>query len=188
MQNKTFYSITFLIFIFLSVYPDLRASPNKPSLFSISEKWLDQNGKDFLFSSLKGKMTVLSMVYTTCDYSCPLITQKMISIYKRVPEKSRSKVKFILVTFDPKRDTSQKLKSYALKNKLDETSFLLLTSSEINTHMLSIALNFQYKKMDNDQFSHSNLITILDKDGVIVHQQDIGKSSKDILKIIATAM
>ena len=160
------------------------AKESKPSLFSIKGKWSDQNGKDFSFSSLKGKMTALAMVYTSCDYSCPLITQKLKSIHRKLMEKSKKHTKFLLITFDPKRDTSAVLKKYSVSQKIDESSFSLLTSSEENTHTLSIALDFKYKKMGDDHFSHSNQITVLDKNGSVILQQDISKEVDKIVEVI----
>jgi protein SCO1/2 len=161
-----------------------QAKESHPSLFAIQGKWKDQNGKDFSFSSLKGKMTVLAMVYTSCDYTCPIITQKLKSIHRKLSKKSSDQTKFLLITFDPKRDTVAVLKKYSTSQKLDESSFILLTATETDTHALSMALDFKYKSMGEGHFSHSNQITVLDKDGSIILQQDIGKELDKIIEVV----
>lgn len=146
----------------------------KPSLFSLDYLWTDQDNKKVVLKDFKNKITILSMVYTTCDYSCPLITSKFEAIYNKLSKKNRKQINFVLITMDPQRDTPKVLKEYTVKRKLADKNFHFLTSSPQNTHAFSLSLGFQYKKMPNGHFSHSNQISILDKNGVLVLQQDVG--------------
>lgn len=182
VRYKKLKSIIFLICISTSVVSV--AEEEKASIFTLTSQWQDQNGKNKHFKDYKGKIIVLSMIYTSCDYSCPLITRKLKQIYKKTSKKTLKNTQFLMVTFDPKTDTPKKLKEYSLAQKLDESRFALLTSNSENAHILGLTIGFQYKQMPDGNYSHSNLVTIFDKNGAMVHQQDIGKSTDAAVEII----
>ena len=74
---------------------------SKGSVFALTGKWTDQHGKVKKLNAFKGKPTVISMVYTSCDYSCPLITRKIKEIHRKLPKKLHKKIQFALFSFDP---------------------------------------------------------------------------------------
>ena len=84
----------------------------------------------------------------------------------------------------PKRDTPIVLKKFGEGQKLDWKSFTLLTSTAENAQELGVAIGFQYKPKSGGDFDHSNLITVLDKDGKMIHQQDIGASAEKVIHIL----
>jgi protein SCO1/2 len=55
--------------------------------------------------------------------------------------------------------------------KLDAKRWKLLRGSESDVRELAAVLGFNYEQIDSGQFVHSNLITVLDTHGEIVHQQ-----------------
>lgn len=186
--SGVFYNLVLRTVILASMIAPFQASAGtvekKATIFSLPGVWENQNGEKVSFKDLQGKVTVMSMIYTNCDYACPLITRKLKIIHDKLGKETEGKVKFLLVSFDPERDTVKKLKEYSQSQKLDESSFALLTSTSENAHALGMALGFQYKKKGKDHFSHSNLITVLDKDGVIAHQQESGAKLEPLLEIV----
>ena len=47
----------------------------------------------------------------------------------------------------------------------------LLRGSKEQVRELAATLDFKYRKISPDQYAHSNVITVLGSDGVVVHQQ-----------------
>lgn len=138
------------------------------SVFHLKGSWTDADGTEFPLSShLEGKTSVLAMIYTSCEYSCPLIIQEMNKIKNKMASGTSDKVRYVLVSMDPSRDTPQVLKKFASKRKLPSDWILLTAKNEGAVRELSAVLGITYKKTGKE-FAHSNLISILDRNGVIV--------------------
>ena len=150
-------------------------SPAKPeklaaSLYDLDSNWIDQNGRPFKWRDGTVQWTVVSMVYTSCQSSCPLITQKMQALDRKLPADLSGRVRFLLFSFDPKRDTPSVLKTFATKRHLDLSRWTLLTASEEDARALATALDFRFKSLANGEYSHSNQITLINDQGNIVMQ------------------
>lgn len=89
---------------------------------------VDQTGHDFTLSSAKGKVVVLTFLYTHCTDVCPFIAAKL----KRVQVllgSDASKVELVAVTVDPQRDTVDRVAIYSQQFGLSE-SWHFLTGNE----------------------------------------------------------
>lgn len=140
------------------------------SLFSLGEKWIDQDGKPFAWRDNAYDSTILTMIYTTCASACSLTIQKMVAFQKKLPSEMRNRVRVVLFSFDPKRDTPSALKKFATSRKLDLSQVSLLTSNDEDARTLATVLDFRFKKLANGEFSHSNQITILNRNGAVIFQ------------------
>jgi protein SCO1/2 len=161
--------------IFVIVLPVFSATPmmgkdEKGSLHELTSVWKDQNGKTFQWNDAKGKVLLVSMVYTSCQQTCPLIMSEMSALQKALPSALQDKVEVLLFSMDPKRDTPQRLKAYAEERKLNP-NWRLLNGSEDDVLELGTVLGFRYKKMETGDFAHSNIFTVVDQKGQMQHQQ-----------------
>jgi protein SCO1 len=84
---------------------------------------------------------------------------------------NKEKVNFVLISFDTERDTPPQLEKFARQMNLDR-SWTLLHGSEVSVRTLSVLLNVQFEKDADGNFSHSNLISVLDKNGVLDFQKE----------------
>jgi protein SCO1/2 len=144
---------------------------NGESVYNISTVWLNQDSQAFPLQKLKGRPVVLAMVYTSCQSACPLIVSDMKNIAKALSAKEKEKVQFALFSFDPEEDVPSQLKQFAKEQALDLTHWNLLTAQPDAVRELAAVLGVQYKKNASGEFSHSNIITILDAEGKIRYQQ-----------------
>lgn len=69
-----------------------------------------------------------------------------------------------MVSFDVERETPERLKYYAAKSGLNKNR-TLLHGHEDAVRTLSVILNVQYEKDAGGNFSHSNIVSVLDKQG-----------------------
>lgn len=155
------------------------------SIYNLNSELLDQDGKKIYLSSLRGQPVVISMAYTSCAYACPLIISHMQQLEKELEGQGKKKVKFVLVSFDPKKDTPLVIKDYAVKRKLSSRWSMYTATSDKAPREIANLLSIKYKKMDEMDYDHSFIITVLNSDGVIQGQQ-IGadKNPKDLAKYI----
>jgi protein SCO1 len=76
-----------------------------------------------------------------------------------------------LVTIDPEVDTPDRLKVFADENKMHSGKWLLLNGSEGDILELAALTGVKYKKTSGSDYAHSNIITVLNRNGEIAHQQ-----------------
>jgi protein SCO1/2 len=72
----------------------------------------DQHGSAFHMAETKGKVVVLSFIYTHCTDVCPFISVKLKEAHALLG-KDADQVAFLAVTTDPARDTSPVIAAYS---------------------------------------------------------------------------
>lgn len=149
-----------------------RIEPSDASLYQLAATWTNQDGDRIALDALHGQPVVLSMVFTNCTYACPMIVRDMKRIGAALPEEQRNEVQYVLVSLDPERDTPAALQRFATAHGLDSAAWTLLRGSARDVRLLAALLGIRYKQEADGQFSHTNLITILNPEGEIVFQQE----------------
>lgn len=152
---------------------ELESAPvvSSSSIYQLNENWVDQNNQNIKLSSLKGKPQVVAMIFTNCAYACPRILLDLKQIESNLTEAQREKVEFLLITFDTVRDTPAQLKKYAKDHQLN-AHWRLLHGNENQVREISLVLGVKYEQQKDKSFAHSNIITVLNQEGEIVHQQE----------------
>lgn len=159
------------------------------SIYNLPSAWKNQDGNDIHLVDLKGEVLVMVMIYTSCKAACPRLVADMRNIEERLPENTKGKVKMVLVSIDPKTDTPERLKAFAKENLMDRDPWLFLTSSEDNTREFAAVLAVNYKKISPLDFSHSNIISVFNKEGEMVFQQEgLGVNSDETIEKIEQAV
>jgi protein SCO1/2 len=105
-----------------------------------------------------------------------------------LPKSVREHAGFTLVTIDTERDSPAALHSYRAAHKLPTDRWTLLHGTPDDTLELAALLGVKFKREATGQFAHSNLITILNEEGEIIHQlvglnQDVGETVKRITTV-----
>lgn len=144
---------------------------SETSLYTLDSVWTSDVGRQVKLDVFRGYPQVLALFFTNCQYSCPLIVADMKAIEKALPRAVRSKVDFLLVTIDPKRDTPEVLHNYRIKHELGAEHWSLLHGSPQAVKQLAEKIGFQYYPGSERQYGHTLVITILDQKGEIVFQQ-----------------
>ncbi len=76
-----------------------------------------QDGRTVRFYDdlLKGKIVAIYLMYTTCQYACPLETARLAQVQKYLGNRVGKDIFFYSISIDPKRDTPEVLRQYAEK-------------------------------------------------------------------------
>jgi protein SCO1/2 len=74
-----------------------------------------QDGKEVQFYDdlIKGKIVVISFIYTNCPDICPLTTARLAQVEEKLGEMVGRDIFFISMTVDPENDSPAKLKAFA---------------------------------------------------------------------------
>jgi protein SCO1/2 len=110
------------------------------------------------------------MFFSSCVYACPILVHDLKKIETGLEAVGVTNASFVLVTFDTENDTVEKLHSFRKQHALND-NWLLLRGAPDDIAELGALLGVKYRKEANGQFAHSNIITVLNEEGEIVHQQ-----------------
>jgi protein SCO1 len=96
-----------VILLFFAILPGIGLANELPddSIYHIDSNWVDQDNRALAIGEFKGTLQVVSFVYTYCEHSCPIIISKLKELESLLPDELKSKVNFLLISLDPKRDT-----------------------------------------------------------------------------------
>lgn len=158
------------------------------SIFNLTSKWNTEEGHSIELKDLKGKTLVMVMIYTTCKAACPRLVADMRNIEKQIPKEYNSNLQYVLISIDPETDTPSRLKVFAKENYMDAEHWTFLQGTKSSVREFANVLAVKYKQISPMDFSHSNIISVFNPQGELIHQQEgLGVDNKEtISKIIET--
>ena len=172
------YSILLILFLILPIackdeLPVKGSFPNDILL-------VDHNEKDFLFSDLKGKVLLVSYVYTNCPDICHIINKKMDVLKSQLKMNKIDKdVVFVSISIDPQNDTPEKLRGHIKHMNFDMANWYFVTGNIGSVYRLIAEAGIfpvrETKSNETDEkndyldyiISHRDRISLVDKNGDI---------------------
>lgn len=142
------------------------------SIFLLDSKWQNQEGKEMQLKDLKGKNLVVAMIFTSCQTACPLLVADMKKVESKIDAKKLKETSLVLITIDPENDTSEVLKKYAQQRNMEGEPWIFLRTDLESTREFANVLAVKYKKITPIIFSHSNIISIFNKKGEMISQEE----------------
>ena len=125
------------------------------------------------------------MIYTSCQTACPRLVADMRFIEEKVGTKAGTQPRYVLVSIDPLVDTPERLKKFAAENEMNADQWLFLQGTEDSVRDFANILSVKYKKINPMDFSHSNIISVFDKEGVLQYQKEgLGLENDEIVNQI----
>ena len=113
------------------------AAEEKARRFFTDLEVIDQNGNKQRFYSdvLKGRVVLISFIFTNCEFACPMLAQRLKQTRSLMVPAIKDDVWFVSISVDPERDTPEAMKLFAERQGVDESRWIFLTgdSQNINT-------------------------------------------------------
>ena len=145
------------------------------SVLRVPAKFQDQAGKPVTLEQRRGGVQLVTMFYSSCPYACPLIIDTGKGIDHALTATERAKLRVLLLSLDPKRDTPAKLAALASKRKIDGARWTLGTTDDSGVRQTAAALGIRYRQLANGEFNHSSVMILLDADGrILARTEKIG--------------
>ena len=137
--------------------------------FTLTSTLEDSEGKPGRAASLSdfhGKVMLLNFGYTSCPDICPMVVARMSQVMKRLGEDA-DKVQVLFVTFDPERDTAERLDEYL---GYFNPGFVGFTGTEDQIKQAAKQFGVIYMPQRGESaagtlFTHSDFIYLLDRQG-----------------------
>jgi protein SCO1 len=128
-------------------------------------KLTDQDGKVFHWADARGKVVLVTFVFTTCPDVCPLFTANFAGIQRHLDEKKIADYLLLTITTDPERDSAMVLKEYAGRFKADFKHWTLLTGTRAELSKVWKLFGVNVVKTDSGQVQHTSLTTLINRHG-----------------------
>jgi protein SCO1 len=126
----------------------------------------NQDGQAVAVDQLKDQWSLLFFGYTFCPDICPATLAQLRQLQGQLPPETLAKLRIVLVSVDPHRDTPEQLKKY-----LDyfDAGFIGLTGEEANIQKLANAVSIPFIPADTSEenytVDHSGNLVLIGPDG-----------------------
>lgn len=141
------------------------------SLFELGFALTDQDGHEAHLADLRGRPFVASMIYTNCKSVCPRVTADLKRLEEALPSRDRDRVRFVLFSLDPERDSPEALRDFAARHALDASRWTLFATSPDDMRTLAAVLGVRHRPDAGGEIAHSAVIAVVDGEGVVRHRQ-----------------
>jgi len=130
---------------------------------------VDQSGKAVRLTDFKGKVMLVSFIFTTCNGTCPATTSRMAKIQEHLHKRGllEKGVRLVSISLDPARDTPEVLRGYMRLYEADSSSWSFLTGPPDKVAKAISAWGMWAKPAANGQLDHPSRIFLVDSRGQI---------------------
>jgi protein SCO1 len=160
-----------------SVVPQIKIGQSVPD-FSL----IDQNRHDVTLSQFKGKVIVMTFMYTHCVLPnfCFRTANNFHQLQKRFANQLAGNLIFMSITFDPAHDTPDALVQYGKTWNADPKSWKLLTGPQSDIDKISGQFGVSHFA-DEGLMIHSLHTVIIKRDGILAANLEGNQFSADQL-------
>ena len=148
------------------------ASPAQPlprdSVYQSTARLTDDHSKQFAWSAKRGQPQIVSMFYTSCKFTCPLIIDSAKTIESKLTADERARIGVMMISLDPGRDTPQALARVRVQHDLDSARWTLASPAPQDVRAIAALLNIRYRALADGDFNHTSTLVLLDADGRVV--------------------
>lgn len=153
----------------------LRASEAAVGRIPGDRTLVDQHGRSFQLSELRGRPVVVSFVFTNCTYVCSGLTLHLREVVK-IARDALGTDSFAVLTvgFDSERDTPARLAEFASQRGISDPRWRFASGDAATIRRLTDEIGFSWSSTAAG-FDHVTQVTLLDADGRVaahVYGQD----------------
>ncbi len=144
-------------------------SEDLPEILRVSSFELtDQAGERFASDDLDGHVWVASFVFTSCRDICPLLTNQVANLNRRITD---PRLRFVSISVDPAVDTPARLQAYAQRYGADDR-WVFLTGEpravrRVVTQILRVPMGERNNVAGGYDIAHSEQLLLVDSHGTL---------------------
>lgn len=134
-----------------------------------------QDGGRLRLADLRGKVLLVSFVFTTCNGSCPATTHRMAAVQEELKRRGLEKeVRLLSISLDPKRDTPEILRGYMSLYDADPANWTFLTGAPDEVAKVVAAWGMWARPTANGQLDHPSRVFLVDRRGRVREIYNLG--------------
>lgn len=129
--------------------------------------FVDRQNRTVSLDDLRGKPLIISMVYTSCYHTCPMITQALErSVVSAQETFGADGFSVLSIGFDTAEDSPDRMRAYANERGIDFQNWRFVSSTSDVVESLSASLGFIFFPSPKG-YDHLAQTTIVDPDGKV---------------------
>jgi protein SCO1/2 len=124
-----------------------------------------QSGAELSLRQLRGKVLLVSFVFTTCNGSCPATTHRMAQVQQALRDRdllAGDRVRLLSISLDPGRDTPDVLRNYMRLYDADPASWSFLTGAPATVAGVVADWGMWARPAANGQLDHPSRVFLVD--------------------------
>jgi protein SCO1/2 len=143
---------------------------------------VDHEGQPVSLGALSGQVVVLTGVYASCGFTCPMILKQAKRAVAALTPEERASVTLLGVTLDPQHDTPEVLAKMASGQGVAAPTFRLATGAPTVIEPLLDRLGIERRRdPETGVIDHSNLFLVVDRQGRIAYRLTLGERQEQWL-------
>lgn len=157
-----------LLCLLLAVSVAAAAAAPPDSIYLLGTPLITQDAKLGRLDLHRGHPVLISMFYGSCPHICPTLIAAMRRMERQLDASQRSRLRVLMVSLDPERDTPKALSELAALHGVDLSRWTFAQTPKPEVRKLAAVLGIQYRQLPDGEFNHSTVITLLDGEGRIL--------------------
>ncbi|MEP7199083.1 MAG: SCO family protein [Chloroflexota bacterium] len=125
----------------------------------------DANDQPFRLSAQKGRVVVLTFLYTNCPDECPLIAERIREANVQLG-KDANDVRFVAISLDPERDTSAAIQQFVQAHGVDGVLTYLKGSREQLAPIWKVYFLSVLPGGSPGVIGHQSRVIVIDRNGL----------------------
>jgi protein SCO1/2 len=143
------------------------------SIYQLQAALTNQSGVQHGLDVYAGQPVLVTMFYGSCPAACPLLIDTLRAVERAAPPAQRERLRVLMISIDPQRDTPQALQELARVRHIDLARWTLARTDAATVRRIAAVLNVQYRQLPNGDFNHASVITLLSPAGEILVQSTV---------------
>lgn len=169
--------LMFVLVVALSTVTHASTPLPTDSVLRLPGQFVDQDGQAFTLAARRGHPQLVAMFYTSCPYMCPLIIDTGLAIDATLTPAERAKLRVLLISIDPERDSPAVLRAMTAKRHLDVRRWTLARTDDRGVRNTAAVLGVRYRRLADGEFNHSSVLVLLDADGrILARTEKMGRT------------
>lgn len=169
--------------------PPQSAALPSDSIYQLPVTMHDQEGHALAMPAMQGQMQIVTMIYTSCAYVCPMTIENIKSLRAELAPDQREQLHTLLISLDPERDTVKVLKKTMAERRLDGKHWTMARPDPPDVRRVAAVLGIQYRQLSNKEFNHSTVLILLDAQGRIrARTEKLDAVDRDFVAAVKTVL
>jgi protein SCO1/2 len=171
--------------LLLMLFIGAQADADRPSasIYQLTAQLTNQSGETHGLDVYRGHPVLITMFYGSCPMACPLLIETVRATERALPAADRSRLRVLMISIDPERDTVASLQALAKTRRIDTSRWTVANADPATVRKIAAVLNIQYRRLPDGEFNHSSIVTLLTPTGEIAAQTStLGKADPAVLE------
>ncbi len=122
----------------------------------------DDKQVKFYDDMIRGKQVIINMMYASCQGACPVVTSKLIKVYRELKDRMGNDLFMYSITLKPEQDDPAALKQFAEMHRALLPGWTFLTGDPYDIETIRYRLfRWDHIKLDADIDFHTGMLRII---------------------------